>query len=182
MTGPRQRGGGLDQQRRFADARVAGHQQHRTAHEAAAGDAVTQTWDIAAGTRSGYDLTELGESAAIGAASGFIGGRVGAKYGKAGEGEPNANESSPSFCSFSADTPVATPGGKTPIASVRPGDEVQAYDPKTGETHVSRYLHVVELVENDKIEISLDDARARVRGIDRNGNVGSWSTPTGVTF
>jgi len=34
-------------------------------------------------------------------------------------------------------------------------------DPKTGETHVSRYLHVVELVENDKIEISLADARAR---------------------
>ena len=26
-------------------------------------------------------------------------------------------------------------------------------DPKTGETHVSRYLHVVELVDNDKIEI-----------------------------
>jgi N utilization substance protein A len=34
-------------------------------------------------------------------------------------------------------------------------------DPKTGETHVSRYLHVVDLVENDKIEISLGDARAR---------------------
>jgi len=34
-------------------------------------------------------------------------------------------------------------------------------DPKTGETHVSRYLHVVELVENDKTEISLVDARAR---------------------
>src|SRR6476660_9310838 len=34
-------------------------------------------------------------------------------------------------------------------------------DPKTGETHVSRYLHVVELVENDKTEISLADARAR---------------------
>ncbi len=34
-------------------------------------------------------------------------------------------------------------------------------DPKTGETHVSRYLHVVELVENDKIEISLADAQAR---------------------
>ncbi|HEY1836909.1 MAG TPA: transcription termination factor NusA [Rhizomicrobium sp.] len=34
-------------------------------------------------------------------------------------------------------------------------------DPKTGETHVSRYLHVVEQVENDKIEISLNDARAR---------------------
>jgi len=34
-------------------------------------------------------------------------------------------------------------------------------DPKTGETHVSRYLHVVEMVENDKVEISLVDARKR---------------------
>src|ERR1043166_8247999 len=34
-------------------------------------------------------------------------------------------------------------------------------DQKTGETHVSRYLHVVELVENDKTEISLEDARRR---------------------
>ena len=34
-------------------------------------------------------------------------------------------------------------------------------DPKTGETHVSRYLHVVEMVENDKTEISLVDARKR---------------------
>src|ERR1700723_1297715 len=34
-------------------------------------------------------------------------------------------------------------------------------DPKTGETHFSRYLNVVELVENNKIEISLEDARAR---------------------
>ncbi len=34
------RGGGLEQQRRFADAGIAGHQQHRAAHKAAAGDAV----------------------------------------------------------------------------------------------------------------------------------------------
>jgi transcription termination/antitermination protein NusA len=34
-------------------------------------------------------------------------------------------------------------------------------DPKTGETHVSRYLNVVEQVENNKIEISLEEARAR---------------------
>ena len=33
-------------------------------------------------------------------------------------------------------------------------------DPKTGETHVSRYLHVVELVENDKTEISAWTMRA----------------------
>jgi len=34
-------------------------------------------------------------------------------------------------------------------------------DPKTGETHISRYLHVVDLVDNDKIEISMADARRR---------------------
>src|SRR6201989_973408 len=34
-------------------------------------------------------------------------------------------------------------------------------DAKTGEPPVSRYLHVVELVENDKTEISLADAQAR---------------------
>ena len=34
-------------------------------------------------------------------------------------------------------------------------------DPKTGETHISRYLHVVETIENDKVEISLEDARRR---------------------
>ncbi len=34
-------------------------------------------------------------------------------------------------------------------------------DPKTGETHISRYLHVIETVENDKVEISLEDARRR---------------------
>src|ERR1700684_1982452 len=34
-------------------------------------------------------------------------------------------------------------------------------DPKTGETHISRYLHVVEQIENDKTEISIADARRR---------------------
>jgi N utilization substance protein A len=34
-------------------------------------------------------------------------------------------------------------------------------DPKTGETHMSRYLHVVEQIDNDKTEISLADARLR---------------------
>jgi N utilization substance protein A len=34
-------------------------------------------------------------------------------------------------------------------------------DPRTGETHISRYLHVVDNVENDKIEISVNDAHRR---------------------
>ena len=38
LTG--ERGRGLDQKRRLADAGIAGHQQHRAAHKTAAGDAV----------------------------------------------------------------------------------------------------------------------------------------------
>ncbi len=34
-------------------------------------------------------------------------------------------------------------------------------DSRTGETHISRYLHVVENIENDKTEISVIDARRR---------------------
>src|SRR5271168_1396166 len=37
-------------------------------------------------------------------------------------------------------------------------------DPKTGETHISRYLQVVEEVEKDKVEISLVDAQRRNPG------------------
>jgi hypothetical protein len=36
--------------------------------------------------------------------------------------------------SFSPDTTVATPSSETPIADLKPGDQVMAYDPKTGET------------------------------------------------
>src|ERR1043166_5994085 len=34
-------------------------------------------------------------------------------------------------------------------------------DPKTGETHISRYLHVVEKVENKRVEIPITAARRR---------------------
>ena len=40
VAGAGERGRDLDQQGRFADAGIARHQQHRAAHEAAAGDAV----------------------------------------------------------------------------------------------------------------------------------------------
>src|SRR5262249_25534811 len=53
MSTPRQRGRHLDQQRRFADAGIAAEEQHRAAHEAAAGDAIEfgesrgQPWSVA---------------------------------------------------------------------------------------------------------------------------------------
>ena len=40
LAGAGERRGGLDQQRRLADAGIAAEQEHRAAHEAAAGDAV----------------------------------------------------------------------------------------------------------------------------------------------
>ena len=40
MAGPRHQAGSLRQQRRFADAGIAADQQHRAAHETAAGDAI----------------------------------------------------------------------------------------------------------------------------------------------
>jgi len=40
VAGAGERGASLDQQGRFADAGIAGHQDHRAAHETAAGDAV----------------------------------------------------------------------------------------------------------------------------------------------
>ena len=40
LAAARERGRDLDQQRRFADARIAAEQQHRAAHQPAAGDAV----------------------------------------------------------------------------------------------------------------------------------------------
>src|ERR1700723_2906039 len=49
-------------------------------------------------------------------------------------------------------------------AKARYGNENQnrvEIDDKTGQTHVSRYLHVVEMVDNDKTEIALEDARIR---------------------
>ena len=36
-------------------------------------------------------------------------------------------------------------------------------DAKTGETHISRYLHVVENVENDKVPTAPSSKRARCR-------------------
>jgi hypothetical protein len=36
--------------------------------------------------------------------------------------------------SFSADTSVATSSSATAISDLKPGDQVMAYDPRTGET------------------------------------------------
>jgi RHS repeat-associated protein len=47
------------------------------------------------------------------------------------------------FCSFTPDTPVATPDGDRPIGELRVGDEVVARDEATGETSVRRIAAVL---------------------------------------
>jgi RHS repeat-associated protein len=125
----------------------------------AAGDAFTQVWNIAAGAKDangnpvGFDWGELGAATALGAGTGFIGGRIASRFGgqsgqqaaAGGGGEPESDvpeDDQGASCpvgvgglSFSADTTVATAAGTgVAISSLRVGDKVEAYDPKSGVT------------------------------------------------
>ena len=84
LAGARQRRGGLDQQRRFADAGIARHQDDRAAHEAAAGDAV-ELGDAGGQARGVMRLAgqrlELEQAALAGPAPG-TGGPLGAFLGQ----------------------------------------------------------------------------------------------------
>ena len=97
----------------------------------AAGDAFTQTWDIVAGTRSGYDLAELGEATALGFGTGLIGDRIGsrigdrigAKFGPKGPAatpEPGGDPDTWNFPRSDSDVPPTgrTIGGGEPATSL----------------------------------------------------------------
>jgi hypothetical protein len=45
-------------------------------------------------------------------------------------------------CSFAPTTPVATPSGEKPIASLKVGDQVIAYNPTTGQAEAEPVQHV----------------------------------------
>jgi RHS repeat-associated protein len=66
--------------------------------------------------------------------------------------------------SFAPGTPVATPKGEKPIASLKVGDQVVAYDPKTGKTSTQTVEHVWIHHDTDLIDLTLrteDGAHAR---------------------
>jgi hypothetical protein len=59
-------------------------------------------------------------------------GEVASGVEQAARGEGSSLEGGVCALSFAPDTPVATPSGEQPIAQVKPGDAVTAYDPSTG--------------------------------------------------
>jgi hypothetical protein len=87
-------------------------------------------------------MSEAGSAAAEGAETAAEDDAFGA-LGKAG-------------CSFSPDTQVATLGGGIAIASLKVGDSVQAYDPKTGETGPHQVtavmVHTDPVIEHLKLD------------------------------
>ena len=78
-----------------------------------------------------------------------------------------AGETGPTSCavgglSFSADTQVATPGGERPIASLKVGDHVLAYNPATGNMTAQTIVKVYLNHDHDRLDITLA-LRARTR-------------------
>lgn len=57
--------------------------------------------------------------------------------------------------SFSADTQVATPRAERPIASLRVGDQVSAYDPTTGKATTQTITHVYLHHDTGRLDVTL---------------------------
>ncbi len=117
-------------------------------------------------------LTAAAMGAATSVGLGFLaeaGGQVlGRMAGKAGEALETAADSGAAdvagaaktcncSCglSFSADTPVATPSGERPIASLAVGDHVLAYDPATGKMTTQTIVRVYLNHDHDRLDVTL---------------------------
>jgi RHS repeat-associated protein len=67
-------------------------------------------------------------------------------------GSPSTDET----CSFSVDTPVATPNGQEQaIGTLQVGDQVEAYDPTTGQSSVQTVQHVWVHQDHDLLDVTL---------------------------
>ena len=127
----------------------------------------------------------VAESAAIGAASVglFAGGAAGVRALLRTEGRAalaDAGELVGSSCglSFSADTPVATPTGSKPIASIKVGDQVIAYDPRTGKVSPQTVVQVFANRDTDLVDVTVRTEAAlqphsQERSVPSAGGVGS---------
>jgi hypothetical protein len=67
----------------------------------------------------------------------------------------------PGCNSFSGDTPVATPHGERPIADLKVGDTVEAYDPATGKAETEPVQHVWLNHDSDLVDVRLVSAAPR---------------------
>lgn len=95
---------------------------------------------------------EVGSAALFGAATSGLGGAVGAAGGRTiGRIARKVD------CSFAADTPVATPDGAQAIDSLHVGDQVEAYDPETGQASTQTVDHVWINQHHHLIDLTLQN-------------------------
>jgi RHS repeat-associated protein len=92
---------------------------------------------------------------------GAPGGSAGPSDGAGSTGEPGGDTggdpSETQTCgeSFAPDTAVATPTGERAIASLKVGDHVTAYDPKSGTTSTRTVQHVFVDHDTDRLDVTL---------------------------
>jgi RHS repeat-associated protein len=102
---------------------------------------------------------DVGSAAIFGAVTGGVAGGAGAAVSRYGGrfvravGSLLSNEGG--GCSFSPDTPVATPSGEQPIGSLTVGDQVTAYDPATGKPSTQAVQHVWINHDDDLVDLTL---------------------------
>ncbi len=80
--------------------------------------------------------------------------------GAAGNAAPAADEG----CSFSATTKVATAQGEQAIGTIRPGEEVEAYNPQTQHMELEPILHVWINHDHDLVDLTLTTSKPAPHG------------------
>ncbi|MFJ5305657.1 ricin-type beta-trefoil lectin domain protein [Streptomyces sp. NPDC088350] len=83
---------------------------------------------------------------------------------------------SPKGCSFSPDTPVLLSGGKTkPIGKIKPGDKVEAANPKTGKHQGARTVqHVWINHDRDLLDLTIRTADGQTATLHTTANHPFW--------
>ena len=110
--------------------------------------------DAMAGFVMGYGTFVLGGLAGPSVARSF---RALATVGDEARFLPLADDLVPCVNSFSADTPVATPDGTTPIGDIRVGDVVRGYDEATGTTGSFTVTAVISHTDLLVLDLTLDN-------------------------
>ncbi len=92
----------------------------------------------------------------VGKFMGKVAGRAGGAIGKFASKVLGGGAKVCSFAhSFAPDTPVATPEGEQPIASLHAGDQVTAYDPETGQVSTQTVEHIWLNHDDDLVDVTL---------------------------
>lgn len=107
---------------------------------------------VSAGGGFGDSLSGAGDG--LGASSDGLGG------GDAGDAGDTVDVGAGGGCSFAAGTLVATPSGEQPIARLKVGDQVLAYNTATGQAEAEPIQHVWLNHDSDLMDVGLTEPSA----------------------